>query len=231
MFGVMMLLIPATSIANAQEYEDRYGKASNVYYEDERYYQEGEYTDKDQYYEDEYIYEEYYYPLKDKKQESPLLLVKKDVLYCVFIANGTALGCGFDTFPGPEDTDTYVQDCTATEGLEGEVCSIINEELFKIIVTDDIEFTGSEEGIKLNFNGERYAVTEDINSGEILQNPNFNSECQEAGFDGGFEIPDIPGLSNSVKMCVLFEGNCSGIVEDIELKECTIKNYVINLPN
>ena len=48
-----MLLVPATSIVNAQEYGDRYEKENDVYYEDDRYYQE---KGKDRYYNDDYGY-------------------------------------------------------------------------------------------------------------------------------------------------------------------------------
>ena len=65
---MMMLLIPATLMANAQQYDP---------YED-----------------DEYYYEEYYPPTHKDKREPPMLLVKKDVLYCDVIANGTDLSSG-----------------------------------------------------------------------------------------------------------------------------------------
>ena len=214
LFGVMMLLIPATSIANAAEY-DRYGKINNdVYYEDDRYYEEIQYNDRDGYYDDngEYVYEEYYYPPshKDKKKEPPMLLVKKDVLYCDVIANGTGSTCGFP-IPGP-DSDRYVQECTTDLP-----CDNLNEATFKMIVTDNVEFPGSEEGKKLNFNGERYTVTEKL----MLENPEANLACQEAGFDFGI-------ISfNEDLFCTVFEGDCSGIIQDGELKECTVKNYMV----
>ena len=37
------------------------------------------------------------------------------------------------------------------------------------------------------------------------------------------------GLSNTVvSICTLNEGECSGIIQSDELKECTVKNYVVN---
>ena len=74
LFGVMMLLIPATSIASALEY-DRYGKVNDVYYEDDRYYKEIQYDDRNGYYEDEYVYEENYYPPKDKKKTIEIMYI------------------------------------------------------------------------------------------------------------------------------------------------------------
>ena len=64
--GVMILFISVTSIANAQEYEDRY------------------YGEKD-----EYIYEKGYYLPKDKKDEIPTLFIKIG-LPCDMIANITS---------------------------------------------------------------------------------------------------------------------------------------------
>ncbi|MGD1837221.1 MAG: hypothetical protein ACPKPY_04090 [Nitrososphaeraceae archaeon] len=201
MFGVMMLLIPATSIASAQEYENRYGKVSDVYYGDD----------------DKYVHEEYYYPPKDKKKEPPMLLVKKDVLYCDAFNDMSDDDC-FEPIPGP-DSERYVQECTD----DNAVCNNINEEAFDIIVTDDIEFPGSEEGTKLIFNGQRFMVTE-----EMQQNEFINSQCQEAGFDGGFVFPFGTGGS-AIFICTLNEGECSGIIHDGELKECTVKNYAVGV--
>ena len=208
MFGVMMLLIPVTSIASAQDYEDRYGKVNNVYYEDDRHYYEDD---------SEYVYEEYYYPPKDKKmKEPPMLLVKKDVLYCdLFSGSGQNCNENGGVF-GPE-SDRYVQECT----LNIPLCNEIIEEAFDMIVTDDIEFPGSEKGKKLTFNGERYTVTEEFNLGIIQQNESIDLRCQESGFDGGFTF-------NAASICTLTEGECSGIVNDGQLKKCTIKNYLID---
>ncbi|MGD1838649.1 MAG: hypothetical protein ACPKPY_11420, partial [Nitrososphaeraceae archaeon] len=90
-----VLLIPATSLTYAQQYND-------VYYDDDRYYYDN----------NEYIYEEYYYPPKDKKmKEPPMLLVKKGVLFCDDIANGNDITCVVEPdsilFPGP-DSGRYV---------------------------------------------------------------------------------------------------------------------------
>jgi len=199
LFATMMLLIPATSMVNAQQY--------------------------DSYYEDEYYYEEYYYPNDKKEKGPPMLLVKKDVLYCDVIASGTGFTCLENgNTPGPE-SDRYVQECTATTGgISGAICNNLDEEFFNIIITDEVEFAGSEEGTKLNF-GERYTVTEDVISGEILQSS--DSQCQEAGFDGAISIFSQELLPPITNMCVVFEGDCSGVIQDGELKECTIKNYVV----
>ena len=48
-FGVMMLLIPATSIASAQEYEDRFGKINDLYYDDARDSNENELYNNNEY--------------------------------------------------------------------------------------------------------------------------------------------------------------------------------------
>ena len=53
----------------------------------------------------------------------------------------------------------------------------MNESSFDMIVTDNIEFPGSEDGTKINFNGERYTVNEDVKlfEGTIIQNEELNS--------------------------------------------------------
>ncbi|MGD1834500.1 MAG: hypothetical protein ACPKQO_02120 [Nitrososphaeraceae archaeon] len=204
-----VLLIPAISLTYAQQYEDRYGKISDIYYDDDRYYYEED---------NEYVYEEYYYPSKDKKKEPPMLLVKKDVLYCDGLANGTGPEC-INPIPGP-DSERYVKECVD----DNPVCNNINKEAFNIIVTDDIEFPGSEEGTKLNFNGQRFTVTEE----QFISDENINSQCLEAGFDGGFAFPFGTGGS-AIFICILNEGECSGIIQDGELEECTVKNYAVGV--
>ena len=238
--GIMMLLIPATSMANAQqEYEDKYyedetykkvdKKSYNEPYkkEDERksYYN----VDKEKSEEPVIIIKNEPIQKKEKKKEMkepPMLLVKKDILYCDDIANNKDFTCFFDEdqLPGPE-SDRYVQECE-DDIFEG-LCDIANEVNFDMIVTDNIEFPGSEDGKKLTFNGERYTVSEETNIGFEEQIPILDSICQEAGFDSGFAITDLnfPDLV----FCTVFEGKCSGFVQDGELKECTVKNYLVEL--
>ena len=87
-----------------------------------------------------------------------MLVVKKDVLYCDTLADGTGSGgdCAFEAIEegglGP-DSDRWVQECTA----DNIICDNFNEESFNMIVTDDIKFPGSE-STKINFNGERFTV-------------------------------------------------------------------------
>ena len=243
--GVMMLLIPSTSIANAQqEYEDKY-------YEDEQYekidkksYNESykkddegksNYSDDDDKYKKD-VKEKSEEPIiiiknepiqkKEKKKmmkEPPMLVVKKDVLYCDDIVNNVApFTCDIESDILGPDSGSYIQDC----GNDEFVCDIIHESSFDMIVTDNIEFPGSEDGKKINFNGERYTVTEEFNLGIEEPNSFRNSQCQEAGFDGSL---DIFLFGTDIEICTIFEGECSGIVQDGELKECTIKNYLVDL--
>ena len=231
--GVVILLIPTTSVANAQEYEDRY-------YEDKEYKKEDKKSDNEQYYNDDnkkykkddnkksdepiVIIKNEPIVKKEKKKmtEPPMLLVKKDVLYCDGFSGSDQSCTPGETIVGP-NSGRYVQECS---NEFQEICDVINEELFDMIVTDDIEFPGSEDGKKLTFNGERYTVTEEVNIGTIEQNSNVNILCQKAGFDGGFALVenDFP-----IEFCILNEGECSGIVQDGEQKECTIKNYLVEL--
>ena len=235
--GIMMLLIPASSLANAQEYDDRHyedneykkidKKSSNEpYKKDEE--RKSYYNDDNKKSEEPVIIiknEPIQKKEKKKMEEPPMLVVKKDVLYCDVIANDEFFTCfGVGGFPGP-DSDRYVQECNDESELN---CDRINESDFDMIVTDTIEFAGSEDGKKITFNGERYTVTEEPNTGTIGQSEDINIQYQEAGFDSGFIIEGIEPFP-PLNFCTVFEGECSGIVQDNELKECTIKNYLIQL--
>ena len=216
-FSVMMLFIPASSLANAQEYDQ--------YYENEQYKKKDDKKSSD---EPVIIIKNEPIQKKEKKKmkEPPMILVKKDVLFCEEIANGTEPFC-FEEGDLSPDSDRWVQDCTATNEFEF-ICDNFNEKLFNMIVTDDIKFPGSESK-KINFNGERYNVIEeeiDIDLG--LPSIIFPQICLELGFDDSNIIPlDVGPLFAA--SCVQFEGECSGIVQDGELKECTVKNYLVNV--
>ena len=233
--GIMMLLIPATSIANAQEYNDRYYKDKEYKKIDKKSYIEPykkEDERKSHYSDDKEKSEE---PIiiiknepiqkKEKKKEMkepPMLVVKKDVLYCDNIVNPNddEPTCNIESDILGPDSGEYVQECNDNDS----VCDRINESIFDMIITDNIEFPGSENGKKITFDGERYTVSEEANIGFEDQDSFFNSQCQEAGFDGGLLVV---GFDFSAGLCTVFEGECSVIVQDGELKECTVKNYLV----
>ncbi|MGD1834506.1 MAG: hypothetical protein ACPKQO_02150 [Nitrososphaeraceae archaeon] len=267
MFGVMMLLIPATSIASAAEYDkyykekDRYGKDYGNGYDnkktdesykkiDKRYYDDyRKVDDRKSYYEEPYkkndkksdgpvIIVDNKIPIphhekKEKKmKEPPMVLVTKEVLFCDTIASGDEPFCQGEVIPGP-NSDRYVTQCSS------EQCEDIDDSSFEIKVENANIFEGDEDGTKLNFNGERFTVTEE-NSNAVETFlvgffPGFSLEiellCQESGFDSSYVygtrgngIGITPVIS-----CVQFEGDCSGIVQYGEQKECTVKNYVISV--
>ena len=237
--GVMMLLIPATSIANAQEY-DKYYKEKERYnddysYDNERYYDDYRQTDdRKSYYEEPYkkgdkkdkpviIVKNEPIPQKEKKmKEPPMVLVNKELLFCDLIANGTENDCilrnqnGPPSFPEP-DSDRYVENCT------NEQCEDIEIDSFEFTLLPQVDFPASEEGTKLNIVGERYTVVE---KNEFINSP-YPFFCQNSGFDTAVFTPLENGLA--ALSCVLFEGECSGFVQDGELKECTVKNYVVEV--
>ena len=233
--GVLMLLIPATSLANAQEYDDRYYEDKEYKKIDKKSYNEpykkdderNSYYNEDKEKSDEPVIIIKNEPIvkKEKKKEMkepPMLLVKKDVLYCDSIVNDEVpFTCNIEGDILEPDSGSYVQECNDNDF----VCDRINESSFDMIVTDNLEFPGSEEGTKINFNGERYTVSEEYNKGIIESNEFRNSQCQEAGFDGSFDVLGIDDIFAS--FCTIFDGECSGIVEDSELKECTVKNYLV----
>ena len=217
-FSVLMLTIPASSLANAQEYNKDYEE--NTVYE-ESYNKEDKKSSEDPL----IIIKNEPFKHKEKKKEKKMkepamLLVEKEVLFCDTIASDEGNFCENDlpNLPGP-DSGRYVE-CT-DEGFF-DACEKINAELFNIVVTDDIEFLGSEEGTKLTYNGERYTVTEENTL--TFESDEDVAECQASGFDSatGVFTEDLDAL-----VCILFEGDCSGFVQDKELKECTVKNYVV----
>ena len=210
-----VLFIPATSLANAQQYADKYDGVDDVYYENNRYYNEIQYNnDRNQYYEnDEPVYEEYYYPQKDKKKEPPMILVKKDVLYCESFVNASNRDC--PRTAGPE-SDLYLEDCTN----DNRICNNVDENSFNIIVTDNIEFPDSEDSTKLTLNGEQYTVTEES---DVIENEEFAFDCKHSGFDDGIVLLTFEA---GLDVCVIFEGECSGVIQDGEQKECIVKNYI-----
>ncbi|MGD1838623.1 MAG: hypothetical protein ACPKPY_11285 [Nitrososphaeraceae archaeon] len=212
MFGVMMLLIPATSIASAQEY-DKYYKENDIYGKDYGY---GYDNDRPVI----IIKNQFSEPHKDKKmKEPPMVLVNKEVLFCDLIANGSNSSCVEEPFtvPGP-DSGRYVQDCTDAQ------CQDINAETFGLKVSGDKEFQGSEDGTKVNLDGKGFVVEENSNLGTSAGE---EFACVEAGFDSA-TFEDI-GDGLVVASCVLFEGECSGDIRYGELKECTVTNYVIDI--
>ena len=266
-FGIMMLLIPATSIASAAEY-DKYYKEKNdrysneygygndrpyekiQYKEDERYYDEYRQNDYGKSYDNEYkkidkkendrpvIIVDNKIPIphkeKEKKKDPPMLTVNKEVLFCDLIANGTSADCADfsqipPTVPGP-NSDRYVQNCTE------ELCQGIDDSSFEIKVENANIFEGDEDGTKLNFNGERFTVTEEnsnaVETALVGIDPAASLEieltCQESGFDSSyvFGIPDKPF---PIISCVNFEGDCSGFVQYGESKECTVTNHIVGI--
>ena len=201
-FGVMMLLIPAAaaSLVNAQEYDQ--------YYENELYKKKDDKKSSD---ESVIIMKNEPIQKKEKKEkkEPSRLLVKKELLFCDEIANGTDNSCGGDGFLGP-NSYRYVQECNATTGIEGDTCENIDHSLFEIIVTDNIEFPGSEEGTKLNFNGERYTVRENEEFDFGFPSEVLPSACKASVFDDGIVISVESGIIAG--SCISFEGECNGIV-------------------
>ena len=254
LFGVMMLLIPATSIADAAEYDRYYQEKKDRYsidygYENERYYDDYRQTSYDN--ENKKVdKKESDRPViivknkipiphqeKEKKKEPPMLIVKKEVLFCDDIANDNEQFCETDLpfgAPLPPNSNRWVEQCNS------EVCEGVDESTFNIKVVNGKEFEGSEKGTKLNLEVGRFMVTEDRDALSDLafagiaepEVPfSIDQACKNSGYDGsliqvsGFEPPNF-GLEGLVTSCVLFEGDCSGNIHYGEQKECIVKNYI-----
>ena len=251
LFGVMMLLIPATSIANAVEYDRYYQEKKDRYssdygYENDRYYDDYRQTS----YDNEYkkvdkkesdrpvIIVKNKIPIphqeKEKKKEPPMLIVNKEVLFCDNIANDNSLICETE-LPLPPNSDRWEEQCNS------EVCEGIDESTFNIKVVNGKEFEGSEKGTKLNLEVGRFMVTEDRDTLSDLAFAGIaepevpfaiDQACKDRGYDGS--LIQVSGLDEAsgfdveglVTSCVLFEGECSGTIQYGEQKECTVKNYI-----
>ena len=280
-FGVMMLLIPATSIASAAEYDkyykeknDRYitdygyGYDNKRHYEDDRYGYDAKvyepYKKEEKHYDNDYrqvddrksYYDEKPHKKVDKKEsdrpviivenkipipdnkkkekkmkEPPMILVTKEVLFCDDVAAGSSTCGEGPPFPRP-NSDEYVQQCNS------EQCEDIDDSSFEIKVENANIFEGDEDGTKLTFNGERFTVTEEnsnaVETALVGLEPSgpatsltIELACQESGFDSSYVFGMLGEGIDPVISCVNFEGDCSGIVQDGELKECTVKNHVV----
>ena len=256
-FSVMMLLIPATSIASAAEYDKYYKEKKDRYSNND--YRYGNDNNNDRYYDDyrQTSYDKQYKKVDNKKEsdrpviivdnkipiphhekkekkmkEPPMVLVTKEVLFCDDIANGEDDECFLDApfFPGP-NSDRYVQQCN------DEICSEIEDSSFEIKVENANIFEGDEDGTKLTYNGERFTVTEEnSNAVETFLVGQFAGPetslvleqiCQDSGFDSSYVFGMFGDGILPILSCVDFEGECSGIVQDGELKECAVKNYVV----
>ena len=255
-FGIMMLLIPATSIASAAEYDkyykekDRYGKDYGYGYDnkrDDRYYDDYRPVD------DRKSYDSYQEPYKkvdnkkendrpviivknkipipnqekEKKKEPPMVLVNKEILFCDLIANGTDNQCFI------EDEGLSLPGPNSdryVQNCNDEQCEDIDASTFKIKIENANVFEGSEEGTKHNLDVRQFLVTEESDDElGVFIIPPVKAFCQDAGFDSGYtDILDV-NEPNIVASCVLFEGDCSGTVQFGEQKECTVKNYVIGV--
>ena len=178
----------------------------------QEYIDHNEYNDKNKDY--------YFYPPKDKKQD-PMLVVIKELFICDSLINEQETFCGEEPFFFPEPNSGRYLECTDN------VCDPIEPESFDIIIEDKLVFEGSEEGKKINFNGERYTVTEESDL-ELNDFRNINFGCQNSGFDEGLiKEFNILGQNIPIAVCAIFEGDCSGILQKGELKECTVENYVV----
>lgn len=155
------------------------------------------------------------------------LNIKKELYICDEGVNQTTFNCKKPGPPGfpvpPENSGRYVS-CESVDCPNG-----LSNSIFNIRVTDDFIFNPAENPNIYNLNGERFTVLEESPmSGDEQSSP--ESACKVSGFDTGFKYSDVlpGGWFPSADVCVNYEGDCSGIIYPGEVKECTIKNYVVN---
>lgn len=156
-----------------------------------------------------------------------ILNIKKELYICDEGVNQTTFNCERPGPPGfpvpPENSGKYVS-CENVDCPNG-----LSKSIFIIRVTDDFIFNPAENPSQFNLNGERFTVLEESPMDEDAQSsPEF--ACKVSGFDTGLKYSDVlgGGLFPRADVCVNYEGECSGIIYPGEVKECTIKNYVVN---
>ncbi|MGD1837593.1 MAG: hypothetical protein ACPKPY_05995 [Nitrososphaeraceae archaeon] len=217
MFGVMMLLIPATSIANAQEYDKKY-------YEDEPYKKDKSVIiikNEPNLHQD-----------KEKKKMKPAMVeITKELFVCDNILNVTEENenffCGFsESFrftPAPPDSPDYIS-CDSIEGG----CPGVDESDFSAAVYKDIAVArdlSSTEQTPVDLTKINYIVSED-RADDVINNEGEN--CNAVGFDDSTNYATF--LSEDIRadynICILYEGDCEGEIYPGEVKECTVKNFI-----
>ena len=204
-----MLLIPATSIANAAEYDkyykeknDRYGK--DYGYDRDRNYENIQYQDDERYYneyrQDDYrkSYDNEYKKVDKKENDRSVIIVdnKIPIPYKekekkkeppMLIVNKEVLFC--DIIADGNSTNCFEQGTNSifpesnsgryVQNCNDEQCQGIDDSSFEIKVENANIFEGNEDGTKLTFNGERFTVTEE-NSNAV--------ETALVGFNPAFSL-------------------------------------------
>lgn len=254
LFGVMMLLIPATSIANAQEYEDRYGKVNDIYYEQDRHYEKDRYNndygygndrhyEKIQYKDD---YRESYEPYKkdNKKADRPVIIIENKIPIPhkdkekekdgVLIVKKELFQCfNSKTFDGLCD------ETGGEPGFGGPISMVQGPDspLYQDCSDPQVDCRYSVDDFEIDIvRGEKRTSTPDgievklsgkeyfVEEDDVRTDYNVEQSCKISGFDQG----GIIGLSavSEFGVCIIYEGDCSGELHPGDQKECTVKNYL-----
>ena len=229
-----ILLIPATAFnANAQE---EYKEEKNRDYE--KYY--NDYNDKYQYNKDDYgkyddkdlkkSYDDYYKPHKEKKKD-PIVTIKKELFICDDVLDvdfpiedeSTSFGCFFEDGASPPTDENYIE-CNDI------ICPGIDESTFSAFIHKDVATIKDLNpiGIPVNLAKFHYTVVED----ELDDSTGFGSDedcsnhfTERLGYTG---FNEFLNLSFNYNICVIYEGDCEGIIYAGEEKICTIKNYIFD---
>ena len=229
-----ILLIPATAFnANAQEEymekkNDDYGKYDNDYNDNYQYNKD----DHQKYYDTDLkkSYNTDYYKPHNEKKKDPIVTIKKELFICDDVLNVELPSGGnsneFDCFSDgalPPTDENYIE-CNDI------ICPGIDESTFSAFIHKDVATIKdlNPMGIPVNLAKFHYTVVED----ELDDSNGFGTgeECAKYFTEilnyNGFLEP--LNLQFFYQICVLYEGDCEGIIYAGEEKICTIKNYIVS---
>ena len=212
------------TMANAQEYD----------YDADSYVYDIEKMDREK--TSSSTFENDYYKQDNKKdKKSPVVTIKKELFVCdeaqteeeFFYCDDNN---GF-SFISSQNSGRYVE-CTE------DLCPGIDESTFSAFIHKNVALIEdlNSEGKKVNLNKFHYTVAEDqIDERNKLgqgEGPFSQFLCQASGFDDGLEYRIL--LKSVISedqiaeygICIVYEGDCQGIIHAGEEKTCTIKNYI-----
>ncbi|MGD1837757.1 MAG: hypothetical protein ACPKPY_06835 [Nitrososphaeraceae archaeon] len=198
-----LMLIPATSLVNAQEYDP--------YYEDNGYYgEEGYYSN----------------PYRDGKD--PIVKVSKELFICNDALNSPELFNCVTEFINPIGPNSEGFEESYTECTE-ETCLGIDTTDYAVQIWKDFAVVRdlTSEGTPVNLNKFHFAVVENRLDGII----STLGGCFATGFTDAVDFDkefqnSTHFLDAEYNVCSLYIGDCDGTIYPGQIKECTVQNYI-----
>ena len=210
------------------EYEDDeyYPENDNSYYEEDQHTGYG-YNDNDQ---TGYGYNDNNYYKKPGK-----LTVKKELFQCF---NPPTIGGGSVETQTPSTCSEFPQNqpghpttskvVPPTSPLykncsdPGVNCRYETED-FVIDVINGEKITTNTQGVQLKLSGKDYFVEKD----DIRTDYAVEKSCKQSGYEQGGVIGNgFSGVLQQTGVCIIYDGDCEGELNDGDNKVCTVKNYL-----